>query len=234
MIRNSIENKNTRRDVLIKQSDKFIPKNIMIDPSLMDSENLPKIHNYINKHSEEFEFFISESFFQAVQDINRRQILNEFFETEYNLNELNIIFQNLKSIKFFDAREKRFQKRYAKYNNLYDYLTKSENEIIRDILYEEWVFLQEYSWIVSRTKKTFEKFKESGSVALEFSKEAANKLARRTLHKKDDEFLNTFDMLRMVGKWIAVGVVSLAPLYFKPEISVLMEFASNGFLLLDP
>lgn len=219
----------------MKQTDKFISKNIMIDPSLLGSEELPEIKKYVNEHSEEFDFFISESFYQAIKDISKNsQILSEFFETKYNFKELNVLFDEYKVLKFFSGTNKRFDERFKKYDYLYDYLTKSENATIRDILYEEGVFLQEHSWIISKSKKTFEKFKESGSVALEFSKEAANKLIRKQLHKKDDEFLKKFDILRVASKWVALGVGNLAPLYLKPEIAPFVQFASNGFLLLDP
>lgn len=84
---------------------------------------------------------------------------------------------------------------------------------ILDSLWEEWLFLQEQSWLVSRSRKTFRRFIKSGAVALETSKETFDALAARTLRlpRKDiPKALTSGQRLRASAKWIAVGGSSVA------------------------
>ena len=107
-----------------------------------------------------------------------------------------------------------------------------DRELVK-ILSEEWVFLQEFSWVVAKSKKVFEKFKEAGAVAVEFPENAVDKLVRRTLKKKDDDFLNTFDKLRALGKWIAIGGSSITH-FLNSVTDSLISLGTGIFLLLDP
>lgn len=46
------------------------------------------------------------------------------------------------------------------------------------------MFLQEFSWIVAKSKKAFEKFKEAGAITVEFSEKIMDKIVKKTLKKK--------------------------------------------------
>lgn len=48
---------------------------------------------------------------------------------------------------------------------------------------------------MAKSKKVFENFKKAGAATIEFSEKAVDKLIRKTLKKKDDDFINTFDRL---------------------------------------
>ena len=60
-----------------------------------------------------------------------------------------------------------------------------------------------------------------------------DKIVKKTLKKKDDDFVNTFDKLRVLGKWIAVGGGSISSI-MNPYVNVLVGFGTGIFLLLDP
>lgn len=79
----------------------------------------------------------------------------------------------------------------------------------------------------------FEEFKKGGAVAIEFSKEAVDKLIRRILKKGVMSFINTVDKLRAIVEWIAVGISS-GMLILDPIIGIFLGFSSGAFLLLDP
>lgn len=106
-------------------------------------------------------------------------------------------------------------------------------EDIINILFEEWVFLNEYSWLVSRIKKTFTRFTAAGSVSLQFGWRATYFLIRKSLKKKDDELLSKVDKLRAIGKWIAVAGPSIAGIIADPLLS-LISLPTGFFLLFDP
>lgn len=107
-------------------------------------------------------------------------------------------------------------------------------EILIDILFEEWIFLQEHSWIISRAKRTFTKLKDAGAVYIEFGKDSFDNAVRRTLQNNDvNKMLEKADRYRAVAKWIAVGGPSAA-VYLGPLPSAITALAAGYFLLFDP
>lgn len=125
----------------------------------------------------------------------------------------------------------------SKHRKLYDILSEELerrgehfDEELRDILFEEWVFLQEHSWIVSRIKKPFNRFVAAGGVCVQFGNRPVDVLVRRTLHSEHDELISVLDRLRAFGKWIAVGVGAQVLSPISPWLSGLPAL----FLLFDP
>lgn len=108
-----------------------------------------------------------------------------------------------------------------------------EDKITAQILSEEWIFLQENSWLVSRTKKIFNKFIDSGAACLQLGRKSVKKIIRKTLKKDESQDINTFDILRASFKWIAVGG-SPALSLINPLSGVIVSTASGFFLLFDP
>jgi len=123
----------------------------------------------------------------------------------------------------FDETRKIFPKRRAHFD-----------EDIMNILFEEWVFLNDFSWIVSRIKQPFTKFIAVGGASIQFSKRATDLLIRNTLKKTDDELLSKADRLRAFGKWVAVGGPSIAGIIASPLFSSITSIPVGFFILFDP
>ncbi len=216
----------------------FISKNVLFDPSLLlDYEKAQKAFNFMREHHKEFNFFISRSFYKFLKEYgenNKWYEITKFFEAEKEISPrriLGMVEEHEKYFNYFKIPQEIYRRKYDYfYENLY---REVQNKELVEILFEEWVFLQEFSWIVAKSKKAFEKFKEAGAVVIEFSEKAVDKLIRKTLKKKDDDFVNTFDKLRALSKWIAVGGSSITS-FFNPTIGSLINFGSGVFLLLDP
>jgi len=101
--------------------------------------------------------------------------------------------------------------------------------LVLDIVREEWIFLHEGSWIVSRIRKHFDKFIKAGAPCLQFGKKATDALIRRTLKRKDNDPITMVDKLRAVGKWIIVGGIP----FWSPTPPAFAS-AAGLFSLLDP
>jgi len=106
------------------------------------------------------------------------------------------------------------------------------DEDIMNILFEEWVFLNESSWIVSRIKQPFTKFMDISGSSIQFSKRATDLLIRKTLKKTDDELLSKVNRLRALGKWVAVGGPPVLSI-IDPLFSI-TSLPAGFFLLFDP
>jgi hypothetical protein len=215
----------------------FVSKNVMFDPSiLLDSEKAQKTFNFMRENSKEFNFFISRQFYNFLKEYgeNHKQMITGFFGYEKEISPgklLGMIEEHGEYFTFFEVPNEVYVKKYSYfYENL---LTEVENKQLIKILFEEWVFLQEFSWIVAKSKNIFEKFKESGAVVVEFSEKAVDKIVKKTLKKQDDDFITTFDRLSALGKWIAVGGSS-ATSFLSPSVGTLIGFSTGIFLLLDP
>ena len=215
----------------------FPSKNVLFDPSLLlDYKKAQKALNFMKEYREEFNFFISSSFINALKS-DRWHNIARFFECAEDIPPQKIVGMLEEYSQYYTLFEAPkyiyyvYKEKYRYFlNNLY---RKIEDWNLVRILFEEWIFLQEYSWIVAKSKKTFEKFKEAGAITIEFSEKAIDKIVKRTLKKKNDEFVNTFDKLRALGKWIAVGGAS-ATSFMNPYIATLVGFSAGIFLLLDP
>jgi hypothetical protein len=132
------------------------------------------------------------------------------------------------------------QEHQAKHRDFYSSLTQeqvwyggSADESILKVLFEEWVFLQENSWIISRIKKPFDKFIEAGAVSLQVGGTTVKRMVAKTLKHKEDYVFSRLDYLRALAKWVAVGGSTVVPL-FNPIAGALVNAASGYFLLLDP
>ena len=210
-------------------------KNVLFDPSLLlDSEKARKVFDFMKKYYEDFNFFVPVSFYDILRENKDLDKIARFFEQERNISSrelFGMLKEHRRYYKIFEIPERFY---YKKYGYFYENLRKEvEDEILAEILFEEWVFLQEFSWIVAKSKKTFEKFKEAGAVAIEFSEKAVDKIIRRTLKKKDDDFITIFDKLRALGKWIAVSLTAATP-FLSPRFASLVIFGTEAFLILDP
>lgn len=128
----------------------------------------------------------------------------------------------------FEADEERFNET----REIFGEQSEAFDEDIINILFEEWVFLNESSWIVSRIKQPFTKFMNIGGSSIQFSKRATDTIIRKTLKKTDDELLSKVDRLRTFGKWVAVGGPPV--LSFIDPLFSLTSLPAGFFLLFDP
>ncbi len=215
--------------------------NIMIDPSLIlaqnSIENTFAEMNQLKEISTEARFYYPHSLARMIAGGRERSL--QFFLHNASLSESVTIRQLLDSkskvISGFEVTQQQMGRYSEMRENLHKDLRYSEPQFeddIVDILYEEWVFIQEYSWIVSRIKKPFNRFIAAGAICLYAGNRAVDKAIKRTL-KKDDDVLNKIDRLRAFGKWIAVGGVPWLGL-INPVLGAVASASAGAFLLFDP
>jgi len=219
--------------------------NVMIDPSLLVARRtINKTFDSVREFHEtkNFKFYLPKTFQFLVEEDRLRQESQAFKFFQQNaypaeLSNLKALMREHSNIivtfecalehkkkhrEFFESllEESRFWREYLDEHTL-------------NILFEEWVFLQEYSLIVARIKRTFNRFINAGAVCLQFGRKTFRTLVRRTLKKKDDELITNVDKLRALGKWIAVGGSAVLP-FFNPTISAFGSLVGGYFLLFDP
>ena len=223
-----------------------ISSSIMLDPSLIlaqnSIQNTFKTIKSLNKEDPRWKFYYPASLLRMVNDIEfPQEKLSEYFLFNAYPAEPSEIRMQLKKnaniLSGFEARRQDIERYYEIYNNLREdlsYLEKPFDEYIFKILIEEWIFLQEESWIVSRIKKPFNRFVDAGSVCLQFGGRAADRMINRTLRRSNDELISKADRLRAFGKWIAVGGPSVLGILNNPAIAVAVPFIAGFFLLFDP
>lgn len=110
------------------------------------------------------------------------------------------------------------------------------DEIVRQILIEEWEFLTSHSWIAAKTKRAFDAFLKGGAAAVEWGTNKFDYLAVRTLKIKRQEIpdgLKPKQRLRAAAKWIAVGGSSASALLVPPAAAVGAAVAGY-FMIFDP
>lgn len=112
------------------------------------------------------------------------------------------------------------------------------NPAVLNILFEEWVFLNTESWIVSRTKNTFNRFIAAGSACLELGQRQFDRIVRATLHKKERDIIAKIDVLKAVAKWVAVGGPACLSSLLVETLGgwplALISVSGGLFLLYDP
>lgn len=214
----------------------------MIDPSLIVAhKTMKQTFTLIKKLSSEYKFYFPASFKDA---LSYEKIVNNIYSKEnstYRYFLHNAHPSQLREIKTFLEKYSNIIAGYEptaelseKHRHLFEGIYElSYNEPLSKVLFEEWVFLQEFSWIVSRLKKPFNTFIDAGAVCLHFGKKTVENLMKRTLKKNDNEILNRVDQLRAFGKWIAVGGGSYTS-YLEPSLAAMVNLGVGFFLLFDP
>lgn len=210
--------------------------NVLIDPSvLLDERTLTTFVKYLHQqtlNSEKEQFFVSSTFLELLNDAERNMKDILFFSNNariVDLKELKLILEKERLTKFSIASP--YQEEYRTfYENL---LEETNSEKIAAILFEEWLFLQKKSWVISRIKKPFTYLIQSGAVAIEVGKKGLDYATRKTLKKKNDYIITNADRLRALAKWIAVGGGATSNLLESIQ-NVLGELIAGIFLLIDP
>jgi hypothetical protein len=61
------------------------------------------------------------------------------------------------------------------------------DELVAQIVYEEWYFLVSESWVFSKTRRAFDAMVEAGGTAIQMSQRVFDRVVRRQLKKEPDE-----------------------------------------------
>ncbi len=107
------------------------------------------------------------------------------------------------------------------------------DDLIAEILFEEWIFLTSNSWLFSKTHKAFEAMAEAGGTVVHVSQRVFQQVIRRTLKKGADEPLTPCDSVRAAAKWVAVGGAPVVTL-LNPLAGALSSAVTSCILLMDP
>lgn len=76
---------------------------------------------------------------------------------------------------------------------------------LREILIDEWVFLQSHSWIGARARKTFDWFKKAGAEIIEYSTKAWNRVREVAAH--EIPALLASERTHHLAKWVAAAAL---------------------------
>jgi hypothetical protein len=95
------------------------------------------------------------------------------------------------------------------------YALREELETVGDVgpllansIFEEWVFLQEVSWITSHTTAAFTWMARAGGVIVQAGRRSLDRIATKTLNKDAQYKLDTAERLLALGKWVAFAGVT--------------------------
>jgi hypothetical protein len=115
-------------------------------------------------------------------------------------------------------------------------LVRTRDRVVRDILIEEWQFLISQSWLIARTRKTFDVFRHGGAVVVDFSGRKFDSLVSQTLHHDRLAMppqLNNRHRVKAAAKWIAVGGTPVLGL-LDPILAAVVGVGTGIFALFDP
>jgi hypothetical protein len=107
------------------------------------------------------------------------------------------------------------------------------DDLIAEILFEEWVFLTSNSWLFSKTHKAFEAMAEAGGTVVHVSQRVFQQVIRRTLKLNEAEPLTPCDSVRAAAKWVAVGGPPVVAL-LNPLAGAIAASVTGCILLMDP
>lgn len=196
-------------------------KNVLIDPSLLVAKNsMIKTFDYIHETEKlgvDYQFYLPMSFLRL---LSKPRLKTDspgirFFLRNAELadtKELYGLIKQYSEIIFpFEIDHGLTDEHSWMYKGLRKELD-SRGELLDEdllrILFEEWVFMQERSWVVSRIKKPFNRFISAGAICMQFSQRILDTRVRRTLEGRADYYLNNWHRLRALGKWVGVGIAA--------------------------
>ncbi len=229
--------------------DKFFPE-VMLEGSLvLHKVTLNRIMFFINENSNNFSFFISKHLLDTIlyEKKSEYQKIIKYYRIKnvdigITRKILLLMEKSLKTFKISDANIKELLLD-KKYGYFYENLERQlKDEILIKFIFEEWVFLQQHSTIVSAVKRVFTTFKSCGAVVVEYSKKAWQKIIDKfDLHVKK-EFLDDADnniitnslRLQYLGKWIGRNwpeLLLINPYLIFPALGLRILM---GFILIDP
>jgi hypothetical protein len=106
---------------------------------------------------------------------------------------------------------RRLQEEYTQFNQRLPEAMKESgiatpSDGVQESILQEWIFLQERSWMVAAVSKPFEVMQKTGSVArLVLRKKVLDAVVRNTRSKEEEEAITIVDRLITVGECVAAG-----------------------------
>ena len=200
------------------------PDDLIIDPSLVTTPKYEDTVKRVEENYREIHFHVPASFFNALEmfdHMSEEQVLPQFrFFNSYvdmpNLEELNSRFQQLDVGRFSAERY------FEDYEPVYDSLRQSlpyvrerqgmegqylsQGDPLTDIIFEEYVFLQERSGLVSRLKSTISSFIDAGITVIETSEEAIDWFCEERLKDSDQR---RKAIAKATGKWVVISLAGI-------------------------
>lgn len=224
--------------------------NILLGPSLMLAKNTFQntfdLARRFGKAYEEFRFYYPPSLLRLIgkESTTPDSPGIRFFLHNAKPTELDVLITYIKRYSHVIHSFEPTPEQISKYATVYEVLSEEleyrgelpdrEDRDLCDILFEELIFLEERSWIVSRIKKPFNRFMAAGAACIHYGPRAVDALTRRTLRKEQEEIISNTDRLRAFGKWIAVGGASATALIGPAIAGVAVSATLGYFLLIDP
>ena len=107
-------------------------------------------------------------------------------------------------------------------------------------LFDEWVFLQEYSWLLGNNRHPFDQMVRAGGIALQWGKRHVDMAMRKTRDKEKQDPLTKIDRLIALGKWVAIGgitAVDVGLISISPPAGLLYAMnvvPASLFFMIDP
>jgi hypothetical protein len=206
------------------------PTQVMLDPSLLlDRPTFERTYAELARIQTDgaLQLFVSSSL-EALYTAEGFPATAGFFATEPDLVEPAEIQDRLavQGIAVFE-RPPGVEREYESF---YGALGEAVNQqVVQDILFDEWFFLTHDSWLLSRIKAPFQAMVKASEMGIEL----LNPIVRQTLKEDSAYVLSTIDRLRALSKWIAVGGPPVAWL-LNPIAGALASGVAGGFLLIDP
>lgn len=168
---------------------------VLLDPSMLVGERSFKaVMEYVDQRNLRgygYMFHIPDGFMKLLEEESKEVMFFIDKAKSVNVGHLRDVARILKkkqAIHSYNIPEKTGEKYAVFYGNL---LRETKNKTITEILFQEWVFLQENNLMVSRIKKPFTYFLKAGAMGIEYSKET-----------ESEEHIQG---LRRLAKWTAMA-----------------------------
>lgn len=204
------------------------PRDLIIDPSLFTAENTyQRTSEIVEENYDILHFHIPESFLLVLEQYGNYEFAEgeappslRFFRSYADLPPIDELLNTMQPLDIGRFNAGRYFETYEPiYQSLYQTLPYQnerqeqasrydiEGDPLTDIIFEEYVFTQERSGLVSRLKKTINNLIEAGITVIEVSEEAMDYIAEN--HIKDNDQRKK-SIAKAMGKWVAISGAGLA------------------------
>lgn len=219
-----------------------ISNKVIIDPSLfLAKRSFHTTIKHIKRYSEsDFDFFISQTFFELIKNKKfdeKNKIMSYFLNGSTNesfskIRETLLELHNKGFLNIYKEGDSFIGKYEDMYHNLIE-LGYLEDAIGR-ILFDEWVFIKQKSWLTSRIKKIPNKLVKAGAICLEFGERKIDK-AKGNMSRIEYEIKEKIKKLKRFSDWIGfAGQILNLLINTNPDITNLINVVSDLFFLFDP
>ncbi|WP_156895698.1 hypothetical protein [Massilia putida] len=140
----------------------------ILDPSAIPNmQRLERFVTLAEEHADIVKIYLPSIFFRMDSlTKTERETLGRFFKLPGQANiDFSFFQRNIDLGGLLDVTEApEFKSRFDKHSEFLDDLRNEvDDDIVYQVLAEEWVFMNEYSYIAARVKRTFDKFLRAGA-----------------------------------------------------------------------